>query len=191
MPKPKIKLPHITLNKTQLWIVWGVGMAIILALFVVTIKPRLIKYESIKADIAKEEQNLATAKELISKKEEYEKAIQYVNQRIKYYEGKLPQEKETDQLLENLARIATDTNIKYQSIRPGSMSSLKSENIDLPYFRWAITMKLTCGYHELGNYINQLETATRFIQVDSLTIDATESSQHQVTLNLSTYIAGK
>ncbi|MBL7170764.1 MAG: type 4a pilus biogenesis protein PilO [Candidatus Omnitrophica bacterium] len=186
----KVNLKSI--NKTQAWILWGVGLAIVLGLFTVSIKPRFKKYEEIKAEVLKEEENLAEAKALISKKEEYEKMIEAVNKKIKYYEGKLPNEKETDQLLEDLARIATDAKIKYQFIKPGSMTSLKEEKIDLPYYRWPITMKLTCGYHELGLYINQLEIATRFIKIDNLSIDTGENVfQHVVTLNLSTYVVGR
>lgn len=186
----KIKLGRI--NKNQAWILWGVGLIIILVLFTLSIKPRLEEKKAIELEIIKEEENLAAVKELISKKEEYEREIASISEKIKYYEAKLPQEKETEQLLEDLARIATDTKIKYQSIKSNPMISLKSEQIDLPYHSWPITMKLTCGFHELGNYINQLENAMRFIKVDSLSIDAgKEIIQQQATLNLVTYVTGK
>ncbi len=186
----KIKLGPI--NKNQVWILWGAGLIIILVLFTLLITPRLKEKKAIELEIIKEEENLAAVKELISKKAQYEKEIAAVSEKIKYYEAKLPQEKETPELLEDLARIATDTKIKYQSIRSNPMVSLKSEQIDLPYYSWPITMKLTCGFHELGNYINQLENATRFIKVESLSINAEkEIFKHQVTLNLITYVTGK
>lgn len=180
------------INKTQAWVLWSIGIVIICVLFSMAIKPKIKMLEEIKADISKEKKKISMAKELISKREEYEKEIQTIKQKIKYYEEKLPQEKETDQLLEELARIATEAKIKYQFIKPGPMVSLRSKNIDLPYYRWPITMRLTCGYHELGHYINQLENAKRFIKIDDLSIDASQDVfQHQVTLNLSTYVAGK
>ena len=186
----KINLKSI--NKTQAWVLYGVGLALVLGLFTMAIKPRFKHYEELKAEILKEEENLAQARALINKKAEYERRIAGITQKIKYYEGKLPNEKETDQLLEDLARIATEAKIKYQSIKPGAVTNLQEENIDLPYYRWPITMRLTCGYHELGLYINQLETATRFIKIDNLSINTGgDVFQHSVTLNLSTYVAGK
>jgi type IV pilus assembly protein PilO len=188
----KINFDLASISKPKAWILWGAGLAVVLALFMIAIKPRLKRYEELRSFIKTEEEKISTAKALINKKDEYERAIQAVNEKIKYYEGKLPQEKETDQLLEQLARIATDAKIKYQYIKPGSMTSLQAENIDLPYYRWPITMRLTCGYHELGLYINQLENARRFIKIDDLSITAGENIlQHRVTLNLSTYVAGK
>lgn len=180
------------LNKKQTLILWGAGLIAAIIIFVITIKPRIRQYDAIKKEIGKEEQNIAMAKELISRKQEYENAISRINEKIKYYEAKLPQKKETPKLLDDLARIGTDTKIEHQSIISGDMTSLKAENIDLPYSRWPIAMKLTCGYHQLGNYINQLETGSRFIKVDTLTIDAGQDAfQHQVILNLSTYVVGK
>ena len=187
MPKLNVKL-----NKTKAWILWGLGVGIVLAIFIMALKPRLQRYEEVKQEIQKEQQSLNMARELISQRPLYESQIEAINQKIKYYEGKLPQRKETDQLLEELARIATEARIKYQSIKPGPMVSLKSEQVDLPYSRWPITMTLTCGYHELGQYINQLENSTRFVQIDDLSIDAGEEVfKHKVNLNLSTYVAGQ
>jgi type IV pilus assembly protein PilO len=179
-------------NKLQIWILCGLGLAIVLAVFVFTMKPMCEKLKKLEADIQIERKNLEEAKELISKREMYEKWITAIKENIKYYEGKLPNAKETDKLLEDLARIAIDTKIKYRLIKPGAMTSLQSEKIELPYYRWPISMRLSCGYHELGLYINQLETATRFIKVDDIAIDAEDDVlQHRVTLNLSTYVVGK
>lgn len=187
---PKLNL--VKLNKKTAWILWGLGAGIVLAIFTMALKPRLQRYEEVKQEIQKEEQNLNMARELISQRPLYESQIEAINQKIKFYEGKLPQRKETDLLLEELARIATEARIKYQFIKPGPMVSLKSEQVDLPYSRWPITMRLTCGYHELGLYLNQLENSTRFVQIDDLAIEAGEEVfNHKVTLNLSTYVAGK
>lgn len=187
---PKFNLGK--LNKKTAWILWGLGVAVVLVIFVMALKPRLNTYAQLKLEIVKEEQSLNLARQLISQRPLYESQIEAINQKITYYEGKLPQKKETDQLLEDFARIATEAKIKYQAIRPGPMVSLKGTQVDLPYSRWPITMKLTCGYHQLGQYINQLENSTRFVQVDDVSIETTDNLfEHNVNLNLSTYVAGQ
>jgi Tfp pilus assembly protein PilO len=100
-------------------------------------------------------------------------------------EGQLPW------LLQEISDIANKFEVKITQIKP-SQDVKSQEEIIAPVklFPLFITLDLSCGYHSLGSFINELENANRFIAIKDMRISRSSSDYlHQsITLVLKTYV---
>ena len=85
---------------------------------------------------------------------------------IDSYLPRIPLEKNVDWLRREVTRIAAESEVKIVSITPRS-----PEKKDL-YTRLAVGMEVECGYHQLGEFVSELESSKRFTNIDSLKLDA-------------------
>jgi len=108
----------------------------------------------------------------------------------KYSEG-LPAEKEIPNLLKELSSIAKASKVKILSITPTKMKDSKSLKKGAFYKKMGIVITANSGYHQLGQFINNLEDGKRYMTIKELSIRGNPSTprSHVVKIVLDTYVS--
>ena len=121
-----------------------------------------------------------------------EKKILQLNERIDYYEKRLPDEKEIPSVLEYLSEAAKRMDVRITEIKPVEQDKDEISQFTL-YYKAPILLKAECGYHQLGRFLNRLESAARFMKINDLKIVANPRSSdiHYVQLTVITYVMRK
>ena len=116
------------------------------------------------------------------------KQVLQLNEKIDYYEKRLPSEKEIPAVLKYLSEAAKKMNVKIIEIRPIEQKKNKSVPTSL-YYKVPIFLKAECGYHQLGRFLSRLEMADRFMKISDIEIAANprKTNTHNVQLTVVTY----
>jgi Tfp pilus assembly protein PilO len=105
-------------------------------------------------------------------------------------EGKLFLESETQVFLKYLNQLARSVNVRIVSLSPETpvkkeVASLKKVYLQIPY-----RAVLKCTYHDLGKFINRVESSNeRFVKVEEVSIKHDSGSiwEHAVELEISIF----
>lgn len=158
------------------FIVFYLDVALIIKLQLRGIRNASPKITKLKKDIDNLNKDLTTLQDLKNKKTEIGKATLLKSK-------KLILEEEIPSLLEYISDIANKNNIKIIKILPSREP--KSDEKKL-----LITLDLSCDYHHLGSFINDLENAPDFMAVQEIKIkrDTADYLRQNVNLVLRTYV---
>ena len=133
-----------------------------------------------------------SAELLISKKEMFENDIESYRGKVESYEKRLPAEQEIPSILENLSTMANGSNVKIIGIAPVQVSAKEAaaKNIGKIYKEIPILINAKSGYHELGIFLNNLESADRFMKVVDIEVRSSKASpkKHDTELIVCTYV---
>lgn len=121
----------------------------------------------------------------------FKQQISRLNEKIDYYEKKLPGEKEIPAILEYLSEAAKRLNVRLTEIKPIEQSENKHRGEI--YYSVPILLKAECGYHQIGRFINELERADRFMKISDIKIEAgpTQGNTLSIELITVTYVMGQ
>ncbi len=105
---------------------------------------------------------------------------------------KLISEEQVSALLRDISDIANKNSVKIEQIKPSKESQVKSDkNAPLAKFTLlSINLELSCDYHHLGKFINDLENADTYMAVQRLNITPKQSNyiNQKATLELRVYV---
>ncbi len=103
------------------------------------------------------------------------------------YRQQLAQTSDVSWLVEMLSRISKKTGVKITSIVP-----LESQRVRR-YEKISLRLKAVCGYHELGNFVSQIENYDKLVKASEMNVQRqggpAASTALDVTLVLSTFHA--
>lgn len=108
------------------------------------------------------------------------------------YAKQLPAEKEIPSLLEGLAAIALKSGVNIQSITPQDLVDVATKaSKDVYYREMPLLLTAKSGYHQLGDFLSNLEGASRFITIETLRIlyDERTPRAHNIRMVLKTYVS--
>ena len=88
-------------------------------------------------------------------------------------------------LLENLSKLAFDSGVKITSIQPAETTPLPEK----PYFAVPIALHAVAGTHEIGSFIERLETGHISLKITDLKIASNPLNErgHWIEMRLETY----
>ncbi len=166
------------------------GALIILIAFVFfAVRPMLISSASLVKEIDEKSGQIEKAQVTLKQEGDIKEAIREVEDRLAYYKEQLPEERKTAWLLEELNRIAKKTGIQFVSVTP-----LPPRRYALAgggsYFEIPMRIRLRCGYHHLGKFINEVENSSRFMKVKDLQVSSSGKNilRHEVTFAISSFV---
>lgn len=121
--------------------------------------------------------------------ESFKAKISRLNERIDYYEKRLPGGKQVPAILEYLSNAAKELNVRITEISPVEQGRDKVAAPSL-YYKVPVLLKAECGYHQLGRFLNKLESADRFMKISDIKIAANrrKTNIHSVQLTIVTYV---
>jgi type IV pilus assembly protein PilO len=108
------------------------------------------------------------------------------------YSKRLPKEKEIPAFLEGVSAIAETSRMKILSLTPSGLKAVESDGKEVEYYReMPILLTAKSGYHQLGQFISNLERGERFINVSNLRIqyDSSHPRMHNIRMELGTYVS--
>lgn len=100
-------------------------------------------------------------------------------------------EEEVPRLLQDISEKARQNNVKILQMRPAKQPLLAANLAEMrDLVPLLIALDLSCGYHQLGRFINDLEEADNFIAVEEMSIGAQEGNYlvQKVDLILRSYV---
>lgn len=146
------------------------------------IKRVCAQVEQKKRDIQKAELNPRILEEL-------EDELAKIQMQIDFYQDKLQAQADMPQILKELNQITGRLDIKIVSVNPlekreAPLPDGKESIVQIP-----IRIKLQCGYHQLGIFINQIENSPRFMKITELKINADSKNvwRQEVELVIASY----
>ena len=106
--------------------------------------------------------------------------------KLSEYEKSFVAMDELPALLENLSKLALDSNVKILSLKTGEPEEAGTSK---RYTRVPVRINAVAGTHELGNFLSRLESGVTYFGVEDLKIAAqqTEPRRHQVEMILQVY----
>ena len=190
-----IKLP-IDLNKdekkTRILII-AVSAFLLVMHFNFFLGPQITRLTGVLSRMGTTNRDLRIAKTDISKIDEFKANIEAYREKVEYYEKRLPTEQEIPSILADLSNMAKSSNIKILSITPIPVSAPFKEAKETKgriYQERPILINAKSGYHELGQFLSNLENADRFMKIVDIDVKANKVTpkKHDVELIVSTFI---
>jgi len=145
-----------------------------------------------KSEVAVLKEQIDSVTDRVNRIESMTEKLDSLNTELEGYSGGLPDQKEIPELLEGLASIAKVSGVKILSITPLDLKESDDRDAKGYYKEMPITITAESGYHQLGQFISNLEEGSRFISIEDLRIQSNEASprRHDVNLTLKTYVSG-
>ncbi|MFH1665753.1 MAG: type 4a pilus biogenesis protein PilO [Candidatus Omnitrophota bacterium] len=120
------------------------------------------------------------------------KELNTLKRELSGYSKAFPDQKGIPEFLEELSAIASDSGVKILSITPEDLKAVAIEGENSGYYKeMPIIITAKSGYHQLGNFVSNLERGKRFIAIDDLDInyDNKFPRRHNIRMVLKTYVA--
>lgn len=169
-----------------------VFMVILLLYVYLLFKPAMMKLKELAPKVSAGNIELKNALRDIDNHPALKEKKISLESKIDYYEKKLPTEKEIPKLLEKLSDMAAETDVKIIAITPVQESKGQAPQMGI-YQAYTIKISAKCGFHELGRFLQILETGDRIMKVSNIEIvaDTAKVTAHDVRLSVITYTLTK
>lgn len=141
--------------------------------------PRIIK---LKQDLNNLVKDLARMQELKSKQGQKNKQVSLQLKKI------IPED-QIAQLLQDISGIANKNEVKILQIKPSPQSAVLAGALG-KYSPLLVALDLSCEYHKLGHFIDDLQDGQIFVEVESINIESRPGDyfKQNVNLVLRTYV---
>ena len=164
----------------------GCIVAVIVAVAVLVVGfvyvPQKAEIGRLDNEISTMQDELAVAKETAAKKEELERELQEIDQRVASFEAKLPDRKTIPKLYRKFQLAARDANVVVKLIKKLDETK-KAPRVEIPY-----EFEVSGSYHELASFINKLEMGERFVKISEMHIEEQERGASNASFRLTTYL---
>lgn len=182
-----IPVKKLSFEDQTLIIASVIAVVVFMIIHLIFIKPHLNRLNQINPRLAALTGSVKAASRDAANLEAFKVNLKTLKSKVDFYGQKLPREKEIPSLLENLSKVAVNSDVKIVQIQPRDKYAKVAGkmHLELP-----ITVQAKCGYHQLGKFINQLETGSRFMKISGIKIKANprDIEEHDVELLLSTFV---
>lgn len=160
--------------------------------FYIFLKPAINTLSTVAPKVSILKKELDDAKYLVSNKENIEKSRVELARKLEGYNEFFPGEQELQRLLKDFSNLASESNVKIIGIKPLAQGEYAAKKTDM-YEERPYKIMAKSGYHELGRFIQRLETGRKFIAVKDIKIAADEKdiARHNVELVASAYVLVK
>lgn len=164
---------------------------ILIGYYQLLIMPKMRALDQLSPKVARLRQDVESAKDSIANIDSFKRELAELSMKVGNYEAKLPTRKETALFLGHLSRIAKESGAKIVEI----MELKKAEagpkgTAKRLYDEVLIDISMRAGYHQLGRFINKVETQAPLMKVHDIQIKADSESpmEHNVKLIVSALI---
>jgi len=188
-----MEIPKLTLGNTkrEKALVLVLSAIFLLAIYyLILLRPVIGKLNTLLPKVYEVKRDLKDARFLITNKALIEKKKEELLLKLEEYEKIFPAEREIPKLLENLSSIAGESNVRIVSTRPFVKEDYSRNGVPKIYQEIPIEIVAKSGYHQLGQFLQKLETGDRYIMIKDVKISANQYNikSQDVQLIASTYI---
>ena len=174
------------------YIVLGVLGVIVLVYLVFGIMPKFSERAKLSREVKELKNNVELVNTRMAMLDQMTAKLKSLRMEFAGYADGLPNEKDVPAFLQELSTVARKSNVKILSITPSEFRPVAVEGKDNKFYReMPISVTAKSGYHELGEFISNIEQAKRFITVENLEIsyDSRFPQRHNIDLVFKTYVS--
>ena len=194
MDKVKLDITKLNKEKSQLLVLSLLVIVIMLvSYFYFFLKPKAAVLREILPEAAALDKEVMETGKLISNIDDFKKEISKLKKEVGQYETKLPTEKEITSILNQLSALASQEQVKIIGIRELGITRDDAEEKERAYKEVPIEIEMKSGYHQLGRFINKIESSDRLMKIESLEINSNYQNltEHTVKLVISSFVLVK
>lgn len=186
------KMANIS-DKQKLFLLFAIfGIAGLAAYYSVLLKPQFLsfitknrEYFVVKNRVKSEEIMIANEQGIIRQHKNFEKEAEFLKKR-------LPSQDQVSSLLEDFSNVAESSGVKILKIKPlETPTALPGQKVtNSAYSEFLILIEARAGFHELGDFVNKIETMDRFIKIADIDVAGTEKDprHHDIKMRIVTYV---
>lgn len=170
------------------------GIILILAVFVyynIIFKPLLFKFIAKNTEYSKLKGKLKADLKILANEVNIRNEYSSFKDKAEYLKKMLPAQDQISGLLSDFSTLAESSGVKILKIKPEeNLSDPKKKAANNVYLEVPILIEARSGYHQLGQFINKLETGDRFIKVVDIDIKGNEQDprRHGIKFRVITYV---
>ena len=143
------------------------------------------EYRVVRGRVKNEEAMIANEASLNRQYDNFQKQAEYLQKR-------LPAQDQISSLLEDFSSVAESSGVKILRIKPleEPVPLNKAKQVNNTYTEFPILIEARAGYHQLGAFVNKLETMDRFIKITDIDIAGMEKDprRHDIKMRIVTYV---
>jgi len=191
----KIDLAGLKEDRKTLALVGIIVSTFVVLDLVAVIRPQVRALSKLNSRVRRLKLDIINARKDIAALKEYKANITAQKKRSGELTQRIVAEEDISALLEEISKIAGETNLKILQIKP-----VKNERKEalvktplLKIFDLKIEISANAGFHELGRFINRIENSDIFMKVESLSINHRRDDylHHDIGITLLAYFIGK
>lgn len=176
-------------KKTQIMILAGLLSILAVIIYVgFILAPQVERVFQAMGRASKISADLKITQDNIANMPKFKANLAVYEEKVDRYEKMLPAKQEIPDLLEILSNMAKSSDVKIIGIMPviGKEDTDKKNQI---YKEIPILINAKSGYHELGKFMSDMESADRFMKVSDIQIKSNSQSprKHDVDILVLTY----
>lgn len=191
-------LKKIKLDKKKILLIIAASLVVVYLDFAFLVKSQFRSLRGIRSKITKLKKELGNLNKDLDIMRDLEQKQTDIKQETISKVKQIITEEQLPLLIQDISRIANEHSVKIMQIKPVKDLKApggKASNIIKPDIgkltSILITLDLTCGYHNLGSFINDLDNSEQFIaMIEELKIisDPADYLQQRVNLTLKVYV---
>jgi len=168
----------------------AIGIVVIVLFLALLLVPKASKLVYLIKENAKFESQLRSVEKDLSNIGALEKSKEELTAEILALQKTFLEETQIPLFLEELSKLAEQTSVRLNSLKlPKEDVDPEAEEktqIEKKYKKVPIFIEAECGFHDLGRFINKLESSKRFIAISDINIKAQEDTPrlHRVRLEV-------
>jgi Tfp pilus assembly protein PilO len=163
--------------------------------YFILMRPQLNSLLKIRGNVATMKDDLKEAKENISKLEDYKKDVERLKTEYDIEQTKIRSKEEVSFIMEKISVLADENHIKIDQILPRMEDQKKIlDNKKLAYFSLPIEIEARAGYHNFGEFINDLERADVYFKISDFSmayVEGTKENTNRLTVQAIVYDESK
>ena len=176
----------------RMYLILG-GTALIAVLYLTfLIVPKFSDLQKLSREVGDLNDKITLVNTRVKKLDEATKKLKALREEEALYAKQLPAQKEIPAFLEGLAQTADKSSVKILSVTPHEMTGVDKRGKEKQYYcEMPVIVTAKSGYHQLGEFINDIEKGKRFMTVEDLriTYDPAVPRGHNIKLVLETYVS--
>ena len=180
-------------EKQKLYILFGIiGAAVLVVYYNLLLRPLFTAFIANNREFYAIKRSVKSARALIANEERIRKQYENFKSRSEELENRLFSQDEISSLLQDFSGIADFSGVKILKIKPLELLDdvYENETGQGLYSKLPILIEARAGYHQLGVFINRIESMEKVIRIDGLDIrgNPREPRHHEISLRLVTYV---
>jgi Tfp pilus assembly protein PilO len=177
-------------NKNALVIGAAAAVILLVDIFLILLPLTALNFK-LKAQIISIKKDAADLKKQATDISAIKSRLETVKNEQKTYEKQFPSQEEVPALLGGISAVAGKIGVEMVAVRPVKLEpGQKIAGADTIFQEVPVEIFAKGGYHQIGQFINRLESLDRFFEIKDIEIGTDKASPHKHFLKLlvSTYI---
>lgn len=156
------------------------------------LKPQFSSFIAKNKEFRVVKERVKAGEALIANKTELTRQYDNFKKQAGYLEKRLPSQDQISSLLEDFSDVAESSDVNILKIKPLEESAplSKQKVVSNSYTEFPILIEARAGYHQLGAFVNKLETMDRFIKIIDMDVsgNAKNPRDHDIKIRIITYV---